>query len=313
VNVSVLHDHSGGDIDVYARDSSRNLIERDIYDRDDASVSFTADDDGAAGLNAQLTGVELPATGEYTLVATSYWEDRTFAYTLPVDRRSSATGSAAVTGVAGPALPGESVTVEFSLTNTGGETQPLLLYTGVDDLPAGWTVSDRSDDGGVRQAGDAVWLFREIEPGESVTLAVPDGAEAGAERTLSVRAFNGTYNDTASVTVAVQDSTLAALLDENDDGRIGDAEILTAEDEERAPGEWPSERSDSAPGEPGDGDEEVTTTEGSAPDLAATEPDATPAGTFYCPNCGFTERRQGSALREGDACPECMDGYLETR
>jgi len=92
-----------------------------------------------------------------------------------------------------------------------------------------------------------------------------------------------------------------------------DAEILTAEDEERAPGEWPSERSDSAPGEPGDGDEEVTTTEGSAPDLAATEPDATPAGTFYCPNCGFTERRQGSALREGDACPECMDGYLETR
>jgi hypothetical protein len=85
-----------------------------------------------------------------------------------------------------------------------------------------------------------------------------------------------------------------------------DAEILTGGSEERAPGEWPSE-----PGEPDDPTDEPT--DDSAPDPAVVENADPDPGTFHCPGCGFTAEREGSALREGDACPECMEDYLEVR
>jgi DNA-directed RNA polymerase subunit M/transcription elongation factor TFIIS len=106
--------------------------------------------------------------------------------------------------------------------------------------------------------------------------------------------------------VTRSESEVGEGLEPPEDPAEEDAEILTRENEEREPGEWPSE-----PGEPGDATEEATTEE-SAPDLATTRADEPPSGTFRCTNCGFTADSEGSALREGDACPECMEGYLET-
>lgn len=95
-----------------------------------------------------------------------------------------------------------------------------------------------------------------------------------------------------------------------------DAEILTDEDDsERQPGEWPDEPTET-PDESSEppGAAEVTT-ESSTPDRETPEFEepAADAETFACPECGFTTSIEGSSLRRGDACPECMDGYLETR
>jgi hypothetical protein len=97
------------------------------------------------------------------------------------------------------------------------------------------------------------------------------------------------------------------VVEETPDPTDEDAEILTeaSSSGEREPGEWPSEPgSEDDPARPG------TENDGS-PDRPRTEPPGD--GEFYCPDCGFTADRKGSALREGDACPECMGGYLETR
>ncbi|MFB6172454.1 MAG: hypothetical protein ABEJ23_07955 [Haloarculaceae archaeon] len=106
-----------------------------------------------------------------------------------------------------------------------------------------------------------------------------------------------------------------ADLDPPDDPAEEDAEILTDEPSpERQPGEWPDEPA-STPDESVDASE--PTDDASAPDagldLAAETETETGTGTLACPACGFTTDAAGSSLRSGDACPECMDGYLETR
>lgn len=50
-------------------------------------------------------------------------------------------------------------------------------------------------------------------------------------------------------------------------------------------------------------------TESSRP-AATAEEGATGDGTYVCPECGFTRGAENSPLREGDACPECQQGYL---
>ena len=32
---------------------------------------------------------------------------------------------------------------------------------------------------------------------------------------------------------------------------------------------------------------------------------------FYCPNCAHYVAETESSLREGDVCPECLDGYID--
>lgn len=99
-------------------------------------------------------------------------------------------------------------------------------------------------------------------------------------------------------------------LDPPDDPAEEDAEILTDEDDgERGPGEWPEEPTATVEESP---DTSGMTTGESAPDPEDREP-ASEAETFTCPECGFTTATEGSSLRRGDVCPQCMDGYLETR
>lgn len=126
-----------------------------------------------------------------------------------------------------------------------------------------------------------------------------------------------------------------------------DAEIIedSPDDAEREPGEWPEEPSDAgdwesdaedapdaARDEPAGASEEAASTDrgGPAPEgepatagdsdagagerdleTGADEPATTvPQGRFACPECGF-EVEAGSSFREGDACPECQQGYLQ--
>lgn len=95
-----------------------------------------------------------------------------------------------------------------------------------------------------------------------------------------------------------------------------DAEILTDEDDgERQPGEWPDEPAGTSDESAEPPSVAEVTTESSTPDRETSEfeDSAADAETFACPECGFSTSIEGSSLRRGDACPECMDGYLETR
>jgi hypothetical protein len=110
-----------------------------------------------------------------------------------------------------------------------------------------------------------------------------------------------------------------------------DAEILTDDDEDRAPGEWPDDPIDEDDGErpvdpdvaadatldagSGDDDADVGADAEPAPEPAA-DPDAdhpdeeslsgitVPEGRIACPECGF-EVDAESSYRDGDPCPQC--------
>lgn len=77
-----------------------------------------------------------------------------------------------------------------------------------------------------------------------------------------------------------------------------DTEILE-DDRVRAPGEWPPEP----------GQETATSDAADSPVAAATADTPT---TFACPECGYETDASGSPLRDGDSCPECQVGYLES-
>ena len=103
---------------------------------------------------------------------------------------------------------------------------------------------------------------------------------------------------------------------EEDDGVILDAsDVVDEPPGDRQPGEWPQES----------GEEEepdwVEETEPAAPMIeesgqefeSAATAVTVPEGEFYCEECGFTTEVESSSLREGDFCPECQQGTLQTR
>jgi O6-methylguanine-DNA--protein-cysteine methyltransferase len=58
-------------------------------------------DDGGSNLNAHIEGVELPADGEYTIVATSYDPSETFGYQLTLETEGATAASGGSDGDAG--------------------------------------------------------------------------------------------------------------------------------------------------------------------------------------------------------------------
>lgn len=91
-----------------------------------------------------------------------------------------------------------------------------------------------------------------------------------------------------------------------------DAEILTDEDDERDPGEWPDDpvddEDDGALEDVSGAGEETPPVD---PDLRDSSPDdeslsgiTVPEGRIVCPECGF-EVDAESSYRDGDPCPEC--------
>jgi len=208
------------------------------------------DDDGGAGLNSRIEDVELPSTGQYTIVATSFWENSQFPYQLSLS--SEATGDASPSGNADADLtvapvqasPGGTVDVTYELVNTGEETRGYVIRSGLRELPEDWEISERADDGGTWQSSDLTWLFQELGSGSSAaptaTIEVPDDAETGTEVEFRASAVTEQGTATATGTIEVRETTLAEAVDQNDDGEIGDLEILDAiewwQNDEEVPG-----------------------------------------------------------------------------
>lgn len=167
-------------------------------------------DDGSDGLDARLDRVELPATGRYTVVATSRWRGATFPYEVSMTRtNASETDGHPLTLAVDPvvATPGTNVTLEYTLTYDGNETRTVILESGLADLPGAWELEGRDDGGGEWIGREFTWRFRAVSPGDrlspSITVGVPESVTTPTDRIASVRGY--TYHtrvvETLSVTV----------------------------------------------------------------------------------------------------------------
>jgi len=75
------------------------------------------------------------------------------------------------------AAPGTTVTISFTVNNTGDATSAYVLEG---SLPDGWTVVNHSDDGGIWKSSESTWLWQSVAAGNSVgpsvTIQVPQNA-----------------------------------------------------------------------------------------------------------------------------------------
>ncbi|MEF8776537.1 MAG: hypothetical protein V5A43_08570 [Haloarculaceae archaeon] len=101
-----------------------------------------------------------------------------------------------------------------------------------------------------------------------------------------------------------------------DDGVILDAEDGSGgRSSERRPGEWPQESDEEdEPEWVAETEPAPHTVEERSPEIeSAASAVSVPDGEFYCTECGFTASIEASSLRDGDFCPDCHQGTLQTR
>lgn len=141
-------------------------------------------------------------------------------------------GSLALDARASETIDGDAVRFTIEANNTADEPRAVLVDFDpvLASLPEGWTVVGRTDNGGVWRAAENAWLFQNVQPGGSVEAAVAlePPADASGEYSQTVPARTNSSRVTDSASFRVQDTSLLAAVDRNDDGRIGDGEILAA-------------------------------------------------------------------------------------
>jgi len=211
--------------------------------------------------------------------------------------------------------------------------------------PGAASVTEPSDAGASEgfDAGDTGGFEADADTeSEDATVLTggPDEGAAAAGTTVLGDAAEGTA-DVAGPEPA-PDPTDADLDPATEEEPVtDDAEILTDDEpSDRAPGRWPGEEEpDAWEPEPlgGDADDapaDEESTAGSEPDAdpdpdadeasdataeaasdiepepAATASFTVPDGHYRCPECSHTIPAS-SSFRRGDACPECVHGYLE--
>jgi hypothetical protein len=124
------------------------------------------------------------------------------------------------------------IEVAFDLENTGDDSQAVILQAGdgVESLGSGYSISDRSDDGGTWRSSEGSWLFDDLSGGETVsptaTVDVPEGADGTRLMTVSAESDSGTV--TTVVEVDLSGIGIAQAADTNDDGELSDTEVLAA-------------------------------------------------------------------------------------
>jgi len=99
------------------------------------------------------------------------------------------------------ATASETVTIEYPIQNTGTGANSYIVNT---SLPAGWTVTDHTDDGGTWNPSETKWFWATVDSSETVTpslnVTVPgDAASEMGSIDASVMDSSGMLNSTATV------------------------------------------------------------------------------------------------------------------
>jgi hypothetical protein len=200
---------------------------------------------------------------------------------------------------------------------------------------------DEPADAGESDGVDGTGFETNGEPADEDAAILDEGGDATAAATGAAAGVADTADTTESTDPAPPAATDAETDTDETPPETEDAEILTDEQpSDRAPGQWPGDEAgeawtpdplggDDEPDTPADDAEptveaeaEPAGTDGETPDTTAEpapdvepEPAATasftvPEGHYRCPECGHTIPAE-SSFRRGDACPECVHGYLE--
>lgn len=138
---------------------------------------------------------------------------------------------ASLTVDGGVGMPGNVVTVEFAMTNTGNESQAYILE--VTDLPDALTVVDRNDSGGTWN--EDRWLFQSIDSGAhvrpSLDVRLPNGTIGSGIPRWTVEGHVETEDFIAArgsdEVAAVSNASLCQAI-AGTDGVIGDSEVIAA-------------------------------------------------------------------------------------
>lgn len=120
---------------------------------------------------------------------------------------ANTTQSTDLTAEGGEVAPGYSIEVAFSLTNSGTESRAYILH--ITPLPPGFAVDRQSSDGGTWHRTETKWLFRRVDPGETVTpsivLSIPSNVSGKYSVTVIAKTADG-IEASASATVTVTES-----------------------------------------------------------------------------------------------------------
>jgi len=164
-------------------------------------------------------------------------------------------------------------------------------------------------------AGDMIAEEEQAESAPGEAASTPEAGDAEViDDDRGVPAGGDSEPEEPSTASVTETEEGASELDpEEDDGIIIDGDTDDGGvDDDRAPGEWPSE-----PGQDDDDWEPETgaAEQGADEGTQAVEPFGgngvtVPSGKFRCPECEFTTDVASSSLRAGDFCPECHKGAL---
>jgi hypothetical protein len=201
-----------------------------VLERPDGTV-LARDTDGGDGLDARLEGVTLPVKGTYTIVVLSEWPDRQFTYDLSLQRTRPDRVDVRLATTPVATTPSSNATFTYELRNTGTTSHTFVLDTGLDTLPGEWPVVERSSGEGVWRQADSV-LIRDLGPGEtvrpSVTVQAPASQPVPESYAVDARAVANHRDASATIPVSVTRRSLVAAIDEDGDGELDDAEMLSA-------------------------------------------------------------------------------------
>lgn len=184
------------------------------------------------------TGIELTGNvtiyaqppNRSTLVNKTYTKDVevTQDTTVTLTLNETVSAAASLTASSTDGAPGENVTVQFGLTNEAATTKGFVLN--VTQIPENVTVVNQFSDGATWSADRTAWTFQGISAGATkqpnVSLTIPENQTASFNLTAIAKSSDG---EAARKTVAVTPcETIPKAIDDNDNGKIGDFEILTA-------------------------------------------------------------------------------------
>lgn len=112
---------------------------------------------------------------------------------------------ATLTASGGTTSPGETVTVSFTLENTGSEASAYILDAS--SLPDDFSIESRDDDGGTWKGSENSWLWQTVEAGNTVepslTISVPSDANGEYSVDAEAKDSDG-VQDTATATITVE-------------------------------------------------------------------------------------------------------------
>lgn len=124
-----------------------------------------------------------------------------------------------------PAGSDGNTTVTFSMTNRGPDNGFVLNLT----LPENVTVIGQSADGGQWSADRTAWIYQTVSTGQTVTPSVTVSVPEETGRSYNITGLAKTSDGLAARAVAqVPCDSVTGAIDDNDDGRIGDFEVLDA-------------------------------------------------------------------------------------